>query len=39
MADLLELIVMRKPYEELEQKASLLDQQMRFFFPKRPERG
>jgi hypothetical protein len=39
MADLLELIVMRKPYEELVLKASLLDQQVRFFFPKGPERG
>jgi hypothetical protein len=36
MDDLLELIVTRKPYEELVEKASLLDQQVRFFFPKRP---
>jgi hypothetical protein len=38
MADLLERIVRRRPYEELVQTASLLDQQVRFFFPKRPKR-
>jgi hypothetical protein len=34
MDQLLELIIMRKPHEELVQKASLLDQHVRFFFPK-----
>jgi hypothetical protein len=34
MTELLELIIMGKSYEELVQKASLLDQHVRFFFPK-----
>ena len=34
VAGLLELIVMRNPYEALIQKASLVDQHVRFFFPK-----
>jgi hypothetical protein len=33
MTDLLQLIIMHKPYEELVQKASALDQHVRFFFP------
>ena len=39
MADLLQMIVLRKPYEDLAPAASLLDQHLRFFFPKKATRG
>jgi hypothetical protein len=38
MTDLLTLVRGRKPYEELVEKASLLNQHVRFFFPKPPQK-
>ena len=35
MADLLALVVARKPYDEVLKTAAILDQHVRYFFPRR----